>query len=217
MKDKITGIVSVVLIAVGLICSSAFAFRNIIKLSGLVPINNIEGVLSRGDYVEGDLTVPDRYVYRMDHSEDFFLKWKEIYYAGFDEENNTVYFIKAGKGLAKKAEANPVQHIKGKVKKADSDVKEKLAELGRDYLDDGYKIGYSYEVVYIDTQTYMMSIINVAAIIVMIAGLFLLGFSPVSRKPVNTFVFTDHLVVGFSLVLFLAGVGGLFWCVTVLL
>ncbi len=215
MKNKITGIICVALCAIALLLSASFAIRNIIKLSGIFPIDKIEGVLEKGEYVEGDLAVTPRVLYRVDHTTNFIPTGKDRYYSAFDEATNTVYIVKAGKGLEEKAELNSVQHIKGKVYKADSDTKGKLSEYGNEFLDAGYNLGYSGEVLFIDTQVFFRSVINVAAIIVMLLGIFMIAFSPVARKPVNTFTPADHAVVALSFVLFIAGGIALFWVTTI--
>ena len=99
MKNKITGIISLALIAIGLLCSSALAIKNVIMLSGIIQPDPIEGVLQRGQYVEGDLYVHNTNIYRIDHSINLIPTGTERFYVAFDNENDTVYYIRANKKL----------------------------------------------------------------------------------------------------------------------
>ena len=205
MKNKITGIISLALIAIGLLCSSALAIKNVIMLSGIIQPDPIEGVLQRGQYVEGDLYVHNANIYRIDHSINLIPTGTERFYVAFDDENDTVYYIRANKKLAEKASDNPMQHIKGKVAKANSDSKQKLSEYGNNYVSEGYNLGYYGEVLFIDTQVFQRSLLNVGAIALLLIAGAILFLSPTGRKPANTFTAVDHILAGASLAMILIG------------
>ena len=214
MKNKISGIISLVLIIIALLCSSSFAIRNVIKLCGLIPADPIEGVLERGQYVEGDLYVRSLNIYRIDHSVSLIPTGTERFYVAFDDENDTVYYIRGNKKLGDKASENPMQHIKGKVAKANSDSKQKLSEYGHDYVAEGYNLGYYGEVLFIDTQVYSRSLLNVAAIALLLIAGVILFISPTGRKPANTFTIADHILAWLSLSMIIIGAILLFYITT---
>lgn len=206
-KNKFAGIVSIILIGLALIFSVALASRNIIFLSGIIPIDNIEGTLTKGEYVQGDLRLDDSPFLRLDHSINLIPAGKELFYLAYDEKTNTVYYIRGNKALGKKAKENEVLHIKGKVYKANSDSRNNLSEYSSKVIEEGFNIGYKGDVLFIDTNAFSRSVFNVLGIVFIFAGLLVMTLTPLASKPVNTFVFIDHVIVFASLALILIGCG----------
>ncbi|MCR4649244.1 MAG: hypothetical protein K5776_09220 [Lachnospiraceae bacterium] len=207
MKNRITGLISIILITIGLLVSAGFAIRNLVNLSGLVrPLTRLEGKLTKGDYVEGELYVESEEFYYIKHTLNGLIPvGTEHYYIAIDENTDTVYYLRSGKNTYKEVSPDSPIKIKGKVYKADSSVHHDFKEIKEYFEAEGLSVGYSGEIIFIDTEIGKRSLINILGVVLLIGGFLAVFLSPAGKKQINEINGFDKLLVFGGLLFIIVG------------
>ena len=195
-KKAVSGILSGILIGAGILAYLISAIINLVHISGFVPLKKVDGILNKGEYVEAELNDVD-FIGTVTNTYGFIPTGKEYYYIAFDNKTNTAYFIRASRSFKYK---EGTVTVKGKVRTADSIVKNSFGDRMDELKKDGYKKGYVSDVLFIDNTIGFQSVLRIIATVLLAAGIALLIFSPATRKPANTLTPVDKALLALEFI-----------------
>lgn len=205
-RDSISGVISVIIVGLALIAYLVFSVINLARVSGIFGIREPEGLINKGEFVSVDANYINGPIYTVSHTMNGLIPMgTEYYYEIMDSENGTIYFVRASKSFEKYERSDAVIKVRGKVRKADSSMSSWMKETNDTYVEAGYRTGFVGDPVYIDNYVKTSSILSIVALLLVIVGVALIAFSSASRKDVKTFVFKDHVIVGASVIIAIAG------------
>ena len=141
-----------------------FNLLGLIKSSGIIPVKELKGLLNKGEYVEAyadDIYGP---VYTVNHTLNGLIPiGTEYYYEILDAQTGYVYFVRASKSFAKKADKGYAVAVRGKVRTMDSESFKYFDSENSSIIESGYKSGYEGKILYIDNFVFFNSILGVIA------------------------------------------------------
>ena len=200
-KNLVSGIISGIIIGAGILAYLISAIINLVHISGLVPLKEVNGLINKGEFVQAELT-DVKFIGNVTNSYGFIPTGKEYYYIAVDDKTDTAYFIRASKNL--KYKEGPVT-VKGKVRTADTVVERSFGDRMDEYAGEGYKKAYVSKALFIDNTIAFQSILRIITTVFIVGGIAVLILNPSMRKPANTLTRVEKALLALGIVPILAG------------
>lgn len=214
-ENSIFGTISLIIIVLLLLTDLVLSVVNFTRVSGIIPVREPKGFINKGEFVSVNANYVKGPVYTISHSMNGVIPMgTEFYYEIIDAETGTVYFVRASKRFEKYENSDSIVNVKGKVRKADSDMSSWMIETNNAFAEAGYQTGFSGTPVYIDNYVKTNSILSIIACICIIGGVGLLAFSPASRRSPATFSPLEKTLVSLFVIIILFGLGLMMYTVT---
>ena len=201
-KNKISAILSFIIIGGGILAYVINAFLNIMHITGIIPLKNAGTLLNKGEFVQ--VEVDDiEYIGNVTNSYGFIPTGKEYYYAATDKENNAVYFVRASKNF--RSQNTPVL-IKGKVRSVDSSVSRTFGDSVDAKTYEGFYKSYTDQYLMIDCTIGFQSVLCIIATFCILLGIVLMLANPAIRNtPVNQLTGPQKALPVIGIIIIMAG------------